>query len=253
MVDLHTHLLPGVDDGSDNVARSVAVLTKFAEQGVTAVCCTPHIAASELGEAPCDQHDEMLDVLRAAAPPVPVLSRGFEIMLDLPTPEFTDRRVALGGTFTVLVEYGRLVPAEASVEVLAKIVSQGFVPMLAHPERYAVCTVELARKWREAGALLQLDATTLLADTRRAQRAQALISAGCATVIASDNHGDLRSLKVAVEWLESHGGRVQAELLAIRNPRAILAGNDPEPVPPMRIRRSWYSMLKDFVIGGKEA
>ena len=253
MIDLHTHLLPDVDDGANTIKQAVAVLTRFAELGVTAVCCTPHLKASHLDEAPCEELDALMDNLRAAAPPVPRLTRGFEIMLDVPNAVFADRCLGLGGTQYVLVEFGRLVPADGSVEALARVAAQGVVPLLAHPERYAACSVGQAARWREAGALLQVDATTLLADTRRAGRARALVEAGHATIIASDNHGDQRNLKSAVEWLEMHGGRTQAQLLAVENPAALLAGEAPAPVPAIRLRRSWYSMLKDFVVGGKEA
>jgi protein-tyrosine phosphatase len=253
VIDLHTHLLPNVDDGATDVRQAVAVLTKFAELGVTAVCCTPHLRASHLDEAPCEEMDALMDDLRAVAPAAPRLTRGFEIMLDVPNANFADRCLGLGGTQYVLVEFGRLVPADGSVDVLSRMTAQGVVPLLAHPERYAVCSVVQAARWREAGALLQVDATTLLADTRRAGRARALVEAGCATIIASDNHGDQRNLQVAVEWLESHGGRTQAQLLAVENPAAILAGEIPAPVPAMRLRRSWYSMLKEFVAGGAEA
>ena len=80
-----------------------------------------------------------------------------------------------------------------------------------------------------------------------------MVEAGHAAIIASDNHGDLRSLAAAVEWLESHGARGQAHLLASVNPRAMLADGELEPVPAVRFRRSWYTALKDFVVGGKEA
>lgn len=253
MIDLHTHLLPGVDDGSHTAAQSVAVLTKFAEQGVTAVCCTPHLKASEAAQAPCEALDQLLAALRTEAPAPPALSRGFEIMLDSPTPRLADRRLCLAGTRYLLVEFSRLVPADASVEVLRRITQQGLVPVLAHPERYRVCSVEVAGRWQQVGAVLQLDGMTLLAQTRRGARARALLQAGCGGIIASDNHGDGRSLAGPVQWLESHGGRLQAELLAVRNPRAILQDGEVDPVPPMRIRVSWYSRLKAFVIGGKEA
>jgi protein-tyrosine phosphatase len=252
VVDLHTHLLPGVDDGAETPEAAVAVLAKFAEQGVTAVACTPHLRASEIAAAPCDELDELLAELRAVAPPAPRLVRGFEIMLDVPEPPLADPRLALGGTRYVLVEFGRLVPAEGSVEALRHIASQGVVPVLAHPERYAACSIEMARRWQEAGAVLQVDATTLLAENKRAERARALVAAGCGGIIASDNHGDGRSLAAAVEWLEGHGGTAQAQLLAVENPAAILADKPLEAVPPMRMRRSWYTMLKSFVIGGAE-
>jgi protein-tyrosine phosphatase len=252
VIDLHTHLLPGVDDGSHTIEQSVEVLQRFAAEGVTTVCCTPHLRASTLATAPADKMDALLGDLVDAAPPQPFLCRGFEIMLDVPNPRFTDRRCALAGTRYVLVEYGRMVPADASVDILARIVAQGLTPVLAHPERYAVCSPELGRRWQQAGAVLQLDATTLLSDSRRAARARALLEAGCASLVASDNHGDTRSVVAAVGWLSSHGGSVQAELMAIDNPKAILADEPVRPVPPFRIRRSMYTKLKDFLIGGAE-
>jgi len=253
MIDLHTHLIPGVDDGSHTVEQSVEVLQHFAAQGVAAVCCTPHLKASALESAPCDDMDALLSDLVDAAPPRPALHRGFEIMLDVPAPRFRDRCCCLAGSRYVLVEFGRLVPADASVEVLAGIVAQGLVPLLAHPERYAVCSPELARRWQQAGVVLQVDATTLLGESRRAGRARALLEAGCASIVASDNHGDARSVASAVRWLESHGGGAQAELLAIDNPRAILDDQPVRPVPPFRLRRSMYTKLKDFLVGGSES
>jgi protein-tyrosine phosphatase len=253
VIDLHTHLIPGVDDGSHTIEQSVDVLQHFSHQGVTAVCCTPHLKASEVRDAPCDDMDSLLADLVDAAPPTPVLSRGFEIMLDVPNPKLDDRCLGLAGSRYVLVEFGRLVPAEASVEILTRVVGQGMVPVLAHPERYAVCTPELGRRWQQAGVVLQLDATTLLAESRRANRARALLEAGLASIIASDNHGDGRSVALAFEWLRAHGGAFQAELLAFENPHAILKDKPLQPVPPFRMRRSLYTKLKDFLVGGAEA
>ena len=253
MIDLHTHLIPGVDDGSHTIEQSVEVLEKFARQGVTAVCCTPHLRASDIEDPGCDEMDAILGDLVDAAPPSPTLHRGFEIMLDVPDPKLSDRCLGLAGSRYVLVEFGRMVPADASVEVLARLVAQGVVPVLAHPERYAVCTPELAARWREAGAALQVDATTLLAESRRAERARALLEAGCGSIVASDNHGDGRSVAAAVEWLTSHSGAMQAQLLAVDNPNSILHDTPLAPVPPLRIRRSLYTQLKDFFVGGAEA
>lgn len=252
MIDLHSHLLPGVDDGSEQPEQSVAVLKRFGEQGISAVCCTPHLRASEFGTAPCEDMDQLLAELIAVAPPVPRLVRGFEIMLDVPAPVFHDRCLTLNRTRYALVEFGRLIPADASVDALARITEQSIVPILAHPERYAACSLELAKRWIEAGALLQIDATTLLGDSKRSERARDLLMAGYGTIIASDNHGDARSMAAAVEWLESHGAREQARLLAYVNPAAILADGPVMNVPPVRLRRSWYSTLKAFVVGGQE-
>ncbi len=249
MIDLHTHLIPGVDDGSHTIEQSVEVLQRFAGQGVTVVCCTPHLRASQLDDPACEEFDGLLADLVDAAPPTPTLCRGFEIMLDAPAARLADRCLSLGGTRYVLVEFGRLVSAEGSVEALQRIVADGAVPVLAHPERYACCTPELGRRWREAGVLLQVDATTLRAESRRAARARALLEAGCATIVASDNHGETRSMASAVEWLDAHGGSFQAKLLAFDNPRAILNDEPVRDVPPLRIRRSLYTRFKDLLVG----
>jgi protein-tyrosine phosphatase len=252
VIDLHTHLIPSVDDGARTLEQSVEVLERFAKQGVTAVCCTPHLKASEADDPPCNTMDESLADLRDAALPAVKLSRGFEIYLDVPDPDLSDPCLSIAGTRYVLVEFGRLVPADASVAVLQHVVAQGRVPLLAHPERYTVCTPELGRRWQEIGAVLQLDATTLLMESRRADRARALLQAGCAGIVASDNHGDRRTVFAAVEWLERHGGARQAQLLAVENPAAILADAPVAPVPAMRIRLSMFSKFKDFLVGGGE-
>ncbi len=86
MIDLHSHLLPAVDDGSRSVAQSVRVLEQLAAQGITAVCLTPHLRSAELAAGPPPAHDKAWDALRAAAPAVPRLFRGAEVMLDRPLP-----------------------------------------------------------------------------------------------------------------------------------------------------------------------
>ena len=84
MIDIHSHLLPGVDDGSPSIEVSVPVLERFRDDGVTMVVCTPHLNASQVGSAPYAAHVEILRTLRAAAPAVPELRLGWEIMLDAP-------------------------------------------------------------------------------------------------------------------------------------------------------------------------
>src|SRR3954470_15935548 len=60
MIDLHSHLLPGVDDGSRSIESSVAVLEKFAAEGVELVVLTPHLNVSRADEAPYERHLEIL-------------------------------------------------------------------------------------------------------------------------------------------------------------------------------------------------
>lgn len=254
MIDLHSHLLPGVDDGSRTVARSVAVLKQLAELGLTDICLTPHLTASRAEHGIPAAYDTAFGALRAAAPPEVRLHRGAEIMLDRPfsSAAASNRALTLGGSRYVLVEFPRIVPRDTVLTALSQVVASGLVPVLAHPERYSSCSVEAASAWRRAGAKLQVDATTILMKTLRADRARELIGAGLADILAADNHGDDRSLAGAAEALAAEGGAEQAQLLTVGNPRAILEDRELTPVEPVALRSSWTRRLRRFFETGDE-
>ena len=253
MIDLHSHLLPSVDDGSRSVAQSVKVLSEMAAQGVTDLCLTPHLRAGELAKAPPQSHEDAFAALRSAAPPRPNLHRGAEVMLDRPLPaaDLRARRCTVGGTRYILVEFPRLVALDTVSIALTRVMEAGLVPLLAHPERYASCSVEAVARWREIGARMQVDATTLLSPQSRGQRARALVGAGLADIIAADNHGDDRSIATGRDFLRIQDGTEQAELLTTVNPRAVLDDTPLLPVPPLEIRRTWMQRIRQLLEGGE--
>jgi protein-tyrosine phosphatase len=251
VIDLHSHLLPGVDDGSRTVEQSVAVLRRMAEQGLTDVCLTPHLRANETVDAPPARHDEAFAALTAQAPPVPRLHRGAEVMLDRPLPREAERmrRITLGGTRYILVEFPRLVAVDAVTNALTRVRDAGLVPILAHPERYSACTVEAVAFWRSLGTRMQVDATTLQSPQARGQRARQLVAAGLADILAGDNHGDDRSVAAGADFLNALDGAAQAELLTVRNPGAILRDEALTDVPPLAIRRTFSQRLRRLLGG----
>jgi protein-tyrosine phosphatase len=251
VIDLHSHLLPGVDDGSRSVEQSVAVLRRMAESGITDVCLTPHLRAAETAHGPPRRHDSAFEALLAEAPEAPRLHRGAEIMLDRPLPLDADRvrRVALGGTRYLLVEFARLVTADVVVMALTRIREAGFAPIVAHPERYSCCTVEAVSYWRSLGGRMQVDATTLQSPQTRGQRARQLVAHGLSDILAGDNHGDDRTIAGGAEFLLAQDGAAQAELLTVANPRAILRDEPLADVPPLAIRRTWMQRLKHILEG----
>ena len=234
MIDLHSHLLPGVDDGSPSVAVSVPVLARFAAQGIECLVLTPHLTASRAASAPYDRHVEILEMLRAAAPASPELRLGWEIMLDEPNVDLRSARLSLGGSRAALVEFPRVaVPARAAAE-LARIRDSGVVPVLAHPERYWGCSVERVVEWRAAGAVIQMDVASLAGRGTIAATSRALLAEGLVDCFSSDNHGDSRSLASARDWLVAEATPAHAELLTRTNARRLLDGERPLPVPPLR-------------------
>jgi protein-tyrosine phosphatase len=248
MIDLHSHLLPGVDDGSPSIAVSVPVLVRFAADGVECVVLTPHLLASQAGDAPFVRHRAILETLRAAASRGPELRLGWEIMLDVPNADLSAAHLALGGSRAVLVEFPRGgVPAGAAAE-LRRLRGAGSVPVLAHPERYWGCTVEQVAAWKSAGAVIQMDTAGLIGAGRIAAVSRTLLEAGLVDLFASDNHGDARSLATARDWLLEVGTPEQAELLTRTNARRLL---DDEPlvrVPPLPRRRGIFGRLREMFL-----
>lgn len=252
MIDLHSHLLPGVDDGSRTVEQSVGVLRQMAERGITDVCLTPHLRAAETAHGPPRRHDEAFDALEAQVPPLPRLHRGAEVMLDRPLPIGAEgiRRVSLRGSRYLLVEFPRLVAADAVSNALTRVRDAGFTAVLAHPERYGCCSVEAVAFWRTLGTRMQVDATTLHSPQARGQRARQLVAAGLADILAGDNHGDDRTIAAGADFLRAQEGLEQAELLTVHNPGAILRDEPLVEVPPLVIRRTWMQRIR-HMLGGE--
>jgi len=252
MIDLHTHLLPNIDDGSQSVEQSIAVLDEFARLGVTDVVLTPHVRAGELvidPDDPFERRQVALELLQREAPPVPKLHLGFEIMLDQPLPAeiMSDRRFSLAGSRYFLIEFFMSVAADSVSTALEQFVESDAVPLIAHPERYGMCSAKAICSWRDVGAKLLLDATTLTQSSSRGAKARQVIAAGCADAVASDNHGDPRSLKAAIDFMGEQGFAREAEMLAVENPRAIIEDCELDAVPPVDLQKGAWDKLKRII------
>ena len=249
MIDVHTHLLPGVDDGSPSVDVSVIILTQFAADGVGTVVCTPHLDASRAKLAPHDEHEAILERLRAAAPATPALLSGWEIMLDAPGIDLRDRRFGLGRSTAVLVEFPRMMVPPHAADELFRLRMSGIVPVLAHPERYWGCTAARVEQWRGVGAVIQMDVAGMFGAGPQATLAVSLLEQGLVDLLASDTHADGRSLLPAKRWLEEMGAEPQADLLTRRNADHLLKSEPTEPVPPVERRRGMLERFKELLLG----
>lgn len=250
MIDLHTHLLPGVDDGSRTMDNSVRVLERLLSEGVHEVACTPHLNASRAHDVAVEEYGALRAELQRLAPEGIRLAAGFEIMLDRPGCSLNRTGLTLGSSRAVLVEFPRSgLPAESTAELL-RIRASGLVPVIAHPERYRGVSLELVREWRDVGVVIQGDALMLLSSGEMAQLARAMLEHGVYDILASDNHGDRRSLATVRLWLKELGGDAQGVLLTEENPRRVLADAELLPVPPLKRERSMWQRLREM-IGGR--
>lgn len=233
MIDIHTHLLPGVDNGSPSVDVSVPVLERFGRDGVEVLVCTPHLRATDGARAPVARYRKILSGLVAKAPAKPRLVLGWEIMLDAPGMDLRAPELHLAGSRAALVEFPRMnVPPGAAHELL-RIRMSGVTPVLAHPERYHGATIDQVYEWRNVGAVIQLDAVMIFGKAPACRLARQMLEEGLVDCIASDNHGDARSLASARDWLIQLGATDQAQLLTRTNAERLLKGEPLIPVAPV--------------------
>jgi protein-tyrosine phosphatase len=166
-------------------------------------------------------------------------------MLDVPGADLRARSLALAGSTAVLIEFPHTGVPTGATEELYRLRASGIVPVLAHPERYFGCTVDLVREWRQIGVVMQVDGLALAAGGPMGKLARALLEQGFADLLASDNHGDTRSLAGARQYLaEELGAREQAELLTSTNARRLLADENVIPVGPVRLHQSVMQRLR---------
>ncbi len=248
MIDIHSHLLPGVDDGSKSVEVSLPVLERFAADGVECLVLTPHLVASEAARAPYERNLAIYEELRAVAPRTLELKLGWEIMLDEPNCDLRAAHLHLGGSTAALVEFPHHgVPVTAGDE-LYRIRCSGVVPVLAHPERYYGCTVDRVIEWRRAGAVIQMDTGGLLGKGSISRLSRALVEQGLVDMFASDNHGDARSLATARDWLQEVSTPEHAELLTRTNAMLLLAGSPLLPAPVLPSISGVFGRLRDLFL-----
>ena len=245
MIDLHAHILPGLDDGPATLGEALAVLRAAAADGVQVIAATPHVR-DDYPTTPAQLEHGLAAVRRAAEEegiPIRVVGGG-EIALDrLP-------RLSRDELARFALDEGRYVLVEAPyagwpldlAQRLFDLELHGFVPVLAHPERNVEVQAapELLREHVGRGALVQVTSASL--DGRLGRRAAAaartLLARELVHLLASDAHGaELRAFGLSRAVVAVKDERL-ARWLVHDVPAAILDGRaPPERPPPARRRR----------------
>ena len=235
MIDLHTHVLPGVDDGARTLGEARALALDLVSQGVTVLAATPHVR-DDYPTTP-DVMEEAVAELRAdfEVHRVPVeVVHGAEVDLSLlwaiPREELRRLTIAQTGRY-LLLEFPYRGWPFALDSAVKRLVGLGVTPLLAHPERNPEVQdrPDRVRGLVESGALVQVTAASLEGSRDRAAQAAALrlIDLGLVHVLASDSHGphiSREGMAAAAAMLDDQ----LARYLTVDAPGAIVAG---EPVP----------------------
>jgi protein-tyrosine phosphatase len=247
LIDLHSHILPGLDDGSQTVEDARAMARRAAEDGVTAIAATPHVR-SDYPTLPEEMERGVLmlreDFLQQGI--------GMEVLhggeIDLGRLGMLDdddlRRFSLARSARyLLLEFPYSGWPSGLEEAVYGLGLRGLVPVLAHPERNREVQSDPGRLAEAVrlGALVQLTAASLDGRIGRSSRraAERLLETGLAHVLASDAHTpEVREAALAAA-AEAVGDDRLAAYLTTEAPGAIVAG-EAVPSPPRRARRRRY-------------
>jgi len=239
MIDLHCHILPGIDDGPQSLEQAVEMCRLAAARGCEAVVATPHQRKGDWWNCERATLAALRQKVQDAAGPVPRLLAGGEIRVDRHLlAEMMDWRedaaqgpLALAGSRYLLLEFGPEAGLPEAADLVHELVVAGWHPVLAHPEFIHWMGAEPATvaELVSLGALAQVTAMSLTGDFGRRAQADAsrLVEMGLVHFVASDAH-DLRrrppDLRKAWDAIAARWGEEAARELLADNPRAVVAG-----------------------------
>jgi protein-tyrosine phosphatase len=254
LIDIHSHILYGLDDGARTLENSVAMLRMAEEHGTKAIVATPH-ANQDYKFDPQLISQRIQKVSAAYGGPVKI-HRGCDFHL---TYDNIQDAIENPGKYTIdggrylLVEFSDLLIFKNTQEIFERLQSAGMTPIVTHPERNGLLRqrLEQIKAWVANGATTQVTGQSLTG--RFGQRAQefsrVLLANGLVHFIASDAHDcEYRPpvMDEARAWLREHYGEQLAETLCVTNPGRALTGES--LVAPQKTvsspARKWYQIWR---------
>ncbi|MFN6993142.1 MAG: tyrosine-protein phosphatase [Aquincola tertiaricarbonis] len=245
MIDLHCHLLPGIDDGPPTLQAALALGQACVDDGITHAVATPHVFPGRF-ENRASSIEEAFAAFQAA-----VSSAGLPLQLGWAgevrlTPEVLDlldrdELPFLGrsttGQRTLLLEMPDGQVPLGSQRFVELLLQRGVRPVLAHPERNRALMDQPQRlaPFVAQGCAVQLTAGSLVGGfgSRAQQAAETMLEAGWVHAIASDAHnlaGRRPRMREAAAWLQQHYGPEVAHRLTVTGPAALCGLSPPAPV-----------------------
>lgn len=196
MVDIHTHVIPNVDDGSRDIETSLEMLKEAVANGVTTLFATPHHYYKHY-EASVSTIRENFELLKAKAKEnnIPIeLKLGMEIYYtsreDIISMLKNDELLTMDGSKTVLIEFDLIREPREVEETLYRFKLNGYNVIIAHVERYAWISLDLIQSMRLEGAKIQINSTSILGKEgfKKKWFVKKLLRKGLVDYIASDMH-----------------------------------------------------------------
>jgi protein-tyrosine phosphatase len=242
MIDLHCHILPGIDDGAADLAMSLTMARAFVADGVTTVACTPHILPGlyhntgpqiRLAVAAL-QHE--LD--QEAIPLQLITGADVHVVADFVGGLREGRLLTLGDTRYVLVEPPHHTAPAKLEDMFFGLLVAGYVPILTHPERLTWINAhyDIMKRLVAGGVWMQITAGSLTGGFGRQPLywAERMLDEGCVHILATDAHDSKRRPPILGKGRDLAAKRVgdnEAEHLVLTRPRGIVENASPSTLP----------------------
>ena len=241
MIDLHCHMLHGLDDGPETVAESMQMARDFVQSGYSTVVATPHMVPGTTWMPPIDGiKTKVADLNRTIEDEglkLKIVS-GMEIALDPQVPDLLDddRLLPLGRSSCLLIEPSFQQLPAGWEQVIFSIQAKGYSILLAHVERCGQLAThpELIDKLRQSGVYMQVNWGSFLGQYGRtvARTARFLAGKGHIHCLASDSHHtgahNPAKMQAVTTKLSKMIGQENLQRITVENPRRVLCGETPQ-------------------------
>ncbi len=258
MIDLHSHILPGLDDGAEDWEESINMARSAANDGIQGMVCTPHwVIGVYENTRPIilQQVATFREKLRDHNISLKVYP-GSELRLDPSLLQKIKQREILtlndGGQYA-LIELPEVVMSEHLETFLWDMIAHGITPIIGHPERnsFVQSHPEKLSNWIEMGTMIQITASSLLGyfGRRTMEFTKMMLDHQLVHIMATDSHGmRTRSpqLSKAARMLEEIVGKVEAHKMTLETPKRIVSGkrvNLDSPLPFQKQESLWKKLL----------
>lgn len=247
MIDIHTHIIPGIDDGADEMYDALEMIKLAVRSGTTAIVATPHcnipgMYENYFGKYYVEQYQKVVEAVKKARIPIQILP-GMEAFAteDLPDLIVNGKIMPLNQSKYVLVEFPFDADPDFAFYILKRMKEVGAIPVVAHAERYEFVqdNPHIAYLWQKKGYAVQVNKGSFEGKFGNQPRKAAyrMMSHNLISAVASDAHGYERRtpyMKDIYEELSEDRTKKYMDMLFIENPMRI-CNNKPverlEPIP----------------------